>query len=741
MYTIPPKKMIGINILEILKKYSDMDHRLTQADIMEKLKKEYYMDIDRKTVKRNLMNLLDLNCGIEYTEIPKSDKNGEESFICTDWYITREFDDSELSLLIDSLLFSKQIPYCQCKKLIEKLKGLSNIYFGKKVKHICNLPENQPQNKELFYTIDVLNEAISQRKKVAFVYNSYGADKKLRPKREEKYIVNPYQMVATNGRYYLICNYDKYDNLSNYRIDRITKIELPDSAAKPIKKVREGEIDLPKHMAEHIYMFAGESVHAKFKVKSCIIDQVIDRYGFDADIHTINDEESMVSVSVNKEAFFCRAMQYGPHIEVIEPADIRSRIKDSVEQIADIYVNREKYDKLGVNLPAGVLIYGVPGVGKSLMASALIDAIGTKCFIYRKDKPNGDFVKYIKEVFDTAAKEPSSIVFLDDMDKFANGDERHPDSEEYVTVQACIDEAKNKNVLVPATANNLRCLPKSLLRAGRFDRTIEVNTPSEKDAELIIKHYLSGKIVSDDPDCRSVAKIIHNSSCAEPEAIINEAGIYAGFDGEKCIKMPHFLKAAMQLMYDVPVSAFDENALDGISEYNLINVAYHEAGHVLAHEVLDPGSVALVSIFGSNYNTLGGRTVYSRSTGTAFFNKREINIIGTLAGIAAVEQKLGIRDTGCSADLEDAFDNVRDLIVNNCTSGFHLHGEYGDYSDELTAKQEQTVATEIEKYYLRAKEIIAQNNSFLENTANRLPEKKLFCARDIENIRRESAAK
>ena len=116
MYTIPPKKMIIINILEILKKYSYMDHRLTQADIMEKLKKEYYMDVDRKTVKRNLMNLLDLDCGIEYTEISKKDKNGEESFICTDWYMTREFDDSELRLLIDSILFSKHIPYYQCKK-------------------------------------------------------------------------------------------------------------------------------------------------------------------------------------------------------------------------------------------------------------------------------------------------------------------------------------------------------------------------------------------------------------------------------------------------------------------------------------------------------------------------------------------------------------------------------------------------------------------------------------------------
>ncbi len=85
--------------------------------------------------------------------------------------------------------------------------------------------------------------------------------------------------------------------------------------------------------------------------------------------------------------------------------------------------------------------------------------------------------------------------------------------------------------------------------------------------------------------------------------------------------------------------------------------------------------------------------------------------------------------------------NVRELVVNYCTSGFHLHGEYGEYSDELRAKQEQAVATEIEKYYFKAKEIIALNNSFLENTANLLLKKKILCSKDIENIKHASTAK
>lgn len=337
MYTIPPKKMVTINILNILKKYSDINHRLTQQDIAEILKKEYYMEVDRKTIKRNLMNLLDLDCGIDYTEISRKDGKGNDTTICTDWYIQREFTDSELRLLIDSVLFSKNIPYKQCKQLIEKLKGLSNVYFDKKVKHICNLPDNQPRNKELFYTIDVIDEAISQNKKVAFMYNSYGSDKKLHPKRKKEYVMNPYQMVATNGKYYLICNYDKYDNLVNYRVDHITNIRILDETRKPLKELKEGELNLPRHMAEHVYMYSGDSIRAKFKAKNYLIDQIVDWFGIDVKITPIDNEECMAEVYVNKEAFFCWALQYSLHTEVIEPQDMRDRIAKAVYEVNKKY--------------------------------------------------------------------------------------------------------------------------------------------------------------------------------------------------------------------------------------------------------------------------------------------------------------------------------------------------------------------------------------------------------------------
>ena len=344
MYTIPPKKLIIMNILDILRRYSDENHRLTQKDILEILEREYSMKVDRKAVKRNLMNLLEFGYNIEYSESVRKNSKGEEEIMQSDWYLIRDFSDAELRLLIDGLLFSKHIPYKQCKELIGKLKGLSNTYFDARVKHICNMPENMPTNKQLFFTIEVLDEAISKGRQVSFVYNEFGTDKKLHPRKNaagesREYIINPYQIVANNGRYYLVCNYDKYGDVSNYRLDRITDIKLLDSPVKSMKKVAglENGLNLPKHMAEHIYMFAGKSVTVKFRSADYIVGDIIDWFGTEISFSNERDCAVDVRVNVNEEAFFCWAMQYGQHIEVLKPESLRSRVKTAAMEIARKY--------------------------------------------------------------------------------------------------------------------------------------------------------------------------------------------------------------------------------------------------------------------------------------------------------------------------------------------------------------------------------------------------------------------
>ena len=160
MYTTQPKKLLIMNNLDILKRYTDADHRLSQKDIVKILKNEYNMTADRKSVKRNLMNLIDFGYDINYSEsvrmIPSKDGGMEESYILSDFYLEREFTDSELRLLIDGIVFSKHIPYSQCKELVGKLSGLSNQYFKSRIKYISTLPDNAPRNKQLFYNIDVI---------------------------------------------------------------------------------------------------------------------------------------------------------------------------------------------------------------------------------------------------------------------------------------------------------------------------------------------------------------------------------------------------------------------------------------------------------------------------------------------------------------------------------------------------------------------------------------------------------
>lgn len=111
------------------------------------------------------------------------------------------------------------------------------------------------------------------------------------------------------------------------------------------------------------------------------------------------------------------------------------------------------------------------------------------------------------------------------------------------------------------------------------------------------------------------------------------------------------------------------------------------------------------------------------------------NIVSSLGGMAALEQKFGIYDLGCSKDLDNAFDAMRKLVVDNCICGFQLHASnYGD-SEELQTRQAQAVASEIEHCYRTAKEILAVNSEFLEKMAAALARKGLLTMVDIQVIR------
>ena len=181
-----PKKMINMYILDILKHYTDAEHPMTQKEIQQKLETEYDMIVDRKAVKANLEDFIndgtyDIYCETK-TRLTPNAKTGEleKSEVCTGFYYESKFTDSELRLLMDSVLFSKSIPSANKSEILDKLKDLSNKYFKFSAANIQSYESaDREMNKELFYTIEILDEAINNGLQVKFLYNEYGADKKL----------------------------------------------------------------------------------------------------------------------------------------------------------------------------------------------------------------------------------------------------------------------------------------------------------------------------------------------------------------------------------------------------------------------------------------------------------------------------------------------------------------------------------------------------------------------------------
>lgn len=320
------KKLYILYILEILRKYSDFDHRLRQQDIIEHMKRDYGAVCDRKTVARNIGDLADAGYLIEH--------EGDGYY-----FDSRDFEDSELRLLIDSVLASRYIPRKQSAALIDKLIRQSSTHFKKRVQHIYSLDNlEREESSELFWNLECITEAIDENRQVAFYYNKYGSDKKLHRTTEKKHVVNPYYIVIANGKYYLVGNNDKYDDITHFRLERIGSAEILPTVRKPKENVtdfRDGQ-GLSKHMLEHVYMFSGPSERVILKVRPDGINDVIDWLGRDVGIRTEGDH-LLVDTVTNKQAMKYWAVQFGEKVEVLEPADLREAVRKMVSAMHEKY--------------------------------------------------------------------------------------------------------------------------------------------------------------------------------------------------------------------------------------------------------------------------------------------------------------------------------------------------------------------------------------------------------------------
>jgi len=359
-------------ILGVLRKYSDANNPLSQAEIGRLVEEEYEVKLygkeDTKLIRRYLiiirdfLNIADFGYTLEHSDRDKNVAHtfkGEatklvEGVSLHGWYLDRSITDTELSSLIDGLMYSKCMPVKECESLAEELKGLTSIHFKKDIKHYGN----KSANKQFFYNLELLSEAIEKGKRVSFNMLDYGTDSEGKPRIYSRngetphtYKVSPYEIVVSNGRHILLSSNSAGKNLCHYRVDYIRNLKFMkknedgddvDSNYIPNRPMKEMEghengINLAEYMREHIYLYGGDSVPVEFIADKAatpsIINHIRDWFGNNANFSNETKNTVKVQVKVNEKAMFYWALQYGPSVEILKPKPLRKAVSKAVEQM------------------------------------------------------------------------------------------------------------------------------------------------------------------------------------------------------------------------------------------------------------------------------------------------------------------------------------------------------------------------------------------------------------------------
>ena len=322
------KKLSPFCILSVLRDYSDENHLLKQEEIISKIYNKFGLELERKSVGATIDSLIDFGFDIIKT------KNG-----C--FLGEREFEKSEISFLIDAVFSSKSIDSSNAQKLACKLSNFLSVYERRRFKYIYKADQiSRTNKKQLFYTIDILNEAIESGKQVEFNYNRFYFNKeKDEEKRQKRYVINPYFLINNQGRYYLVCNLDFYDEIANYKVDLISNIKILDTPIKPITKLKNCEkgVDMAEYANQNIYLFHNKIITATLKIlNDYSAEYIVEWFGNKARLY-LKDETLFADVMVNEQAIIYWCLQYGENIELVSPKETRNEITKILNNVLKNY--------------------------------------------------------------------------------------------------------------------------------------------------------------------------------------------------------------------------------------------------------------------------------------------------------------------------------------------------------------------------------------------------------------------
>ena len=432
----------------------------------------------------------------------------------------------------------------------------------------------------------------------------------------------------------------------------------------------------------------------------------------------------------------------------VDFSDIAGNIeaKEQVKDIVDFIKNPHKYAKLGARMPKGVILYGPPGTGKTLMAKAIAKEAEVPFF-----SVNGsDFVQLyvgvgasrVREIFKEARKHKKAVIFIDEIDaigKKRSSNPHHSNDEKDQTLNALLTEMsgfkEDEGIVVIAATNRLDMLDEALLRAGRFDRHVEVGYPDAHAREQIIRLYLKNKPVSEEVDPVALARQTVYFTGAMIESLLNEAAILAAKGNTKVIT-----EEDIQTAFYIVIAGMQKKDRSGITSLDREITAFHEAGHALVTKLVAPdNSIAKVTIIPSTKGAGGFSMNIPKDK--MYLTKSEIlgQIKISLAGRAAEELIFGSDNitTGASNDIEKASSYIKDYIAK-----YGMDEEYGLINLSTILGHEGTsnqtlldkCASKIKELYADTKDIIEKNKTTLNNIAQSLLEKETLDEKDIASF-------
>ena len=325
------QKLKLLYIVKILTQLTDEEHPMSATEFCERLA-ECGVTAERKSIYNDIECLVSFGYDIIFTRTPK---NGY-------FLASREFELPEIFLLCDAVRTAKFISEKKTRELTAKLDGLISKYQSKRNIHGIYIDSsNKTHNEELFYNIDSINTAITEGKKIKFTYSKRVLQEGKNIITESKTrIVSPYAMTWQFDYYYLIGNYEKYDNLMNLRIDRIHSVEILDEPIRHFSEVSDysDTFDVADYTKKLFGMFGGNTQEIKLRCSNKLLEQVTDRFGENIFITNVNEKTfDFTAKAAVSEGLVTWIMNYGYNIKVIKPDDLKQKIIDRADKILKIY--------------------------------------------------------------------------------------------------------------------------------------------------------------------------------------------------------------------------------------------------------------------------------------------------------------------------------------------------------------------------------------------------------------------